>query len=195
MPPTHDIPTHVRQRAWKREQRIITLGYASYNDYIRSPAWRAVKRRYAEQQPWICNICGTEDGLQLHHRTYERVGEERLEDLMPLCEDCHEMVHTLERRGDTGLDFDGVINTARALRNRAAIAAQQEAVAQEQRDDIEAFKASLENLPLDERVRRLRKTAPKEALHSLRGLRFRTEVLPEAMILHIREAERKAYGF
>lgn len=33
------------------------------------------------------------------HRTYDRVGEEELEDLAPLCPSCHELVHAMEFAG------------------------------------------------------------------------------------------------
>lgn len=48
--------------------------------------------------------------------TYERVGDEELADLTPLCQPCHAIVHTLERRGEMGLDFAGLVNEQRARR-------------------------------------------------------------------------------
>ena len=48
--------------------------------------------------------------------TYERVGDEELTDLTPLCRKCHAMVHELERRGEIALDFQGIVSMRRAAR-------------------------------------------------------------------------------
>lgn len=48
--------------------------------------------------------------------TYERVGEELLTDLIPLCAKCHQIVHVLERRGEITLDFQGIVDFERAAR-------------------------------------------------------------------------------
>lgn len=93
-------------RARVRETRLRELGYDTYDAYLRSAAWRDVRRRYfASGLPQIC-MCG-EAKVHLHHTTYERVGRELLEDLIPLCRDCHTMAHDLEAAGIIDLDLKG----------------------------------------------------------------------------------------
>lgn len=92
-------------RAAAREVRLKGLGYSSYSAYLGSPAWRDVKRRYFEEHPRLC-MCGETD-VQLHHTTYDRVGAELLDDLVPLCSECHAHVHVLEAAGVIGLDLQG----------------------------------------------------------------------------------------
>ena len=41
-----------------------------------------------------CQKC-KEQGTQIHHLTYERVGNEKLTDLVLLCDKCHMDVHTI----------------------------------------------------------------------------------------------------
>lgn len=41
---------------------------------------------------------------------------ERLEDLTPLCPNCHAMIHVLVNRGEIGLDFAGFVDEQRAKR-------------------------------------------------------------------------------
>ena len=109
-------PAHVRKRAWERHQRLTELGYANYEAYLHSPHWMDTRRRYYESdRPQEC-ICGAAEDLQLHHLTYERVGRERLEDLLPFCKGCHRLIHILERRREIGLDLDGLESTERAAR-------------------------------------------------------------------------------
>lgn len=44
------------------------------------------------------------------------MGEELLDDLVPLCGPCHEMVHDLERRQQIGLDLSNLFDEVRAAR-------------------------------------------------------------------------------
>lgn len=111
-------------RTWKRDKRLRQLGYASYADYLRSPAWADVRKRYFKRQKGFvgCSLCPSSDRIMLHHRTYERVGAEELDDLVPLCPTCHEFVHGLEREGaieslDPG-EVDKLSDKARQAENR-----------------------------------------------------------------------------
>lgn len=106
-----------RTRSWRRDNRLRQLGYKSYRAYIGSLEWRALRADYwaDPHTPKDCAVCGNEARI-LHHRTYERVGAERFEDLAPFCDTCHSLVHALERRGDLGLDFDGLVGIAGKLR-------------------------------------------------------------------------------
>jgi hypothetical protein len=45
--------------------------------------WRLVKARFA------CERCGRKTDLRLHHLTYERFGNERLDDVQIVCSVCH----------------------------------------------------------------------------------------------------------
>lgn len=66
-----------------------------YREYIWSPAWTEVKRRYRTSGlPQDCYICGA-DRVDLHHKTYKRLGRERLTDLLPLCREHHSAAHRL----------------------------------------------------------------------------------------------------
>lgn len=108
-----------RRRRLQRQRRLRELGYKDYDAYLRSPHWRQVKARYrCSDQPQDC-ICGETERLQVHHLTYERVGDERLKDLTLLCLPCHAMIHELERRGQIGLDFTGFVDAQRADRYAA----------------------------------------------------------------------------
>lgn len=108
------VPLHVESRSFRRHRRLRQLGYGDYRDYLLSPAWSDVKRRYRQSDlPQMCG-CGATTELEMHHKTYERVGEERLEDLAPMCSPCHRVLHVLEARGEIGLEFDPLRDDARA---------------------------------------------------------------------------------
>ena len=86
----------------------------AYGAYLRSTHWRRLRERYRRQRPWRCGVCETSGALELHHKTYERLGAEQLDDLIPLCQSCHPLLHQLEREKQTTLDPASAFNPARA---------------------------------------------------------------------------------
>jgi hypothetical protein len=75
--------------------RLNQLGFCSRDDYQKSEHWQGVKSRYRESDyPQRCLVCGSRDFV-LHHRSYARLGEEQLFDLVPLCQHHHEQLHEL----------------------------------------------------------------------------------------------------
>jgi len=71
----------------------------NYRAYLKTKHWKNLRLRYKRSKlPWKCYVCGSTERLQLHHRSYRRVGRERLQDLIPMCRACHSEIHRLERR-------------------------------------------------------------------------------------------------
>jgi len=68
-----------------------------YVDYLRSDHWKRVRTDALERANRRCQLCNKEKGLHVHHRTYERRGEELSEDVTVLCADCHKMFHDNRR--------------------------------------------------------------------------------------------------
>jgi hypothetical protein len=66
-----------------------------YYEYIASPEWHAKAEAAKARVGYRCQLCnsGRDDGavLDAHHRTYERLGHERPEDITVLCHECHEL--------------------------------------------------------------------------------------------------------
>lgn len=66
----------------------------SYEQYLRTRHWDRMRRslRKSELAKNGCAVCGN-PYTDAHHKTYERLGNERLEDLLPLCQPCHSLLH------------------------------------------------------------------------------------------------------
>lgn len=65
-----------------------------YKKYLNSSHWKEVKARYRQSKLiQECYICGSKNKIHLHHKSYKRIGNENLNDLIPLCEKCHSLVH------------------------------------------------------------------------------------------------------
>jgi 5-methylcytosine-specific restriction endonuclease McrA len=89
--------------------RLQALGFASYSSYLNSPHWQSVRARYYKSRlpnriqggHIVCAACNGVGLLQLHHKSYKRLGAERLQDLVLLCGDCHQRIHAMnpKRKG------------------------------------------------------------------------------------------------
>ncbi len=67
-----------------------TVDYASY---IQSARWAHLRDIALEHYGDACALCGSPHDLNVHHRTYDRLGKERLSDLTVLCRACHAHHH------------------------------------------------------------------------------------------------------
>jgi 5-methylcytosine-specific restriction endonuclease McrA len=51
-----------------------------------------------EQHGWRCARCRASRHLEIHHRKYRsHGGTHRIENLEPVCRDCHKLIHRQER--------------------------------------------------------------------------------------------------
>lgn len=66
---------------------------AAYQAHLASADWQAIKADVMHRAGYRCEACGQPYGLQVHHRTYERMGNEQADDLICLCRDCHRKIH------------------------------------------------------------------------------------------------------
>jgi len=71
----------------------------TYREYLLTNHWKNIKQKVYLTSVYKCSKCGIKHGLQLHHKTYERVGKELLSDLVYLCRDCHNEIHQLNSHG------------------------------------------------------------------------------------------------
>ena len=71
-------------------------GERVYQSYLMSDAWREKRRLVLERDNNTCASCGS-PGSDVHHKTYERIFDERLDDLVTLCRSCHEKTHNMEQ--------------------------------------------------------------------------------------------------
>lgn len=64
-----------------------------YRAYIQTSEWRTRRNRVLKLTGFRCERCGAKRELQVHHKTYERLGREPDDDLEVLCPDCHRGHH------------------------------------------------------------------------------------------------------
>lgn len=66
---------------------------SSYAKYLKSDHWQHMREIAEEHYGKQCNLCGSTTRVETHHRTYDRIGRERLGDLTRLCRKCHSRYH------------------------------------------------------------------------------------------------------
>ena len=69
-------------------------GPVDYKTYMQSREWRDRANIVKAHAGWRCKICNRHENevtLDAHHNTYDRLGHERLSDLICLCRDCHKI--------------------------------------------------------------------------------------------------------
>lgn len=81
---------------------IQIRGRKDYQGYLKSPHWRALRKRALERDGWACRVCNrlADDfcRLDVHHRSYDRLGEpDEIKDLLTMCEYCHDLYHGSKR--------------------------------------------------------------------------------------------------
>lgn len=74
-----------------------------YAAYLQSAHWSRIREIVFRRDSYKCQRCGKAhnwvtstsfNALHCHHITYDRRGEELLDDLVTLCASCHKAVHT-----------------------------------------------------------------------------------------------------
>ncbi len=76
------------------KRRLKEMGLQTYIDFQRSTGWKKTRRRLVGKESiGICRGCLKPGRVELHHLTYERLGNELDSDLLPLCRKCHGLLH------------------------------------------------------------------------------------------------------
>lgn len=65
----------------------------TYVEYLQSDEWRSFRERILLAAGHRCRVCNSGKSPHVHHRTYDRVGWERNDDVTVLCADCHDAHH------------------------------------------------------------------------------------------------------
>ena len=91
----------------------------AYQIYLNSQKWKDKRKKVLEYWDHKCATCYSPINLHVHHRTYARVGKEKLTDLIVLCSKCHEKFHgTLGKQAGPNhpLSVSDVIYLSQALK-------------------------------------------------------------------------------
>lgn len=74
-------------------QRIEPSLRVEYDAYLASDAWAARRSIVLARAREICECCEYYPAKEIHHKTYERIGQELDADLIAVCRFCHDLLH------------------------------------------------------------------------------------------------------
>lgn len=67
-----------------------------YSEYLSSSEWKGIRESVLRIDQYACTNCSTEQNLQVHHTTYNNVGQEMVFELVTLCRSCHIQIHKMD---------------------------------------------------------------------------------------------------
>jgi hypothetical protein len=79
-----------------RTEEISLLKKLSYKDYLQTEWWKSVRQKALKRSLFRCQLCNNPEKLNVHHRSYENIGNEKDCDLITLCQWCHAKFHDKE---------------------------------------------------------------------------------------------------
>lgn len=92
-PPCEKMREYHLERLRKKGKRPTAADRARYRDYLASDQWQERRQTALARAKFKCQLCSAKLSLNVHHRTYKRIGREKPEDLIVLCRRCHEHHH------------------------------------------------------------------------------------------------------
>ena len=73
-----------------------------YISYLQTEHWQALRESVltdARGKPRACAVCFNPDGVQAHHIVYRHLYDCTPADLIPLCDECHQVFHIAKDEG------------------------------------------------------------------------------------------------
>lgn len=76
-----------------RRQTQSEAWWQAYDAYLETEEWADKRRLVFERAGGMCEGCRRRRAVQVHHTTYEHVGDELLWELRAVCRSCHDKIH------------------------------------------------------------------------------------------------------
>ena len=91
---THDVRQVAREAQRESRQQEWDERYYAH---LESAQWKELRCKVIAREHGICQGCGVADAREVHHATYQHLGDEFLFELLLLCGRCHERYHMTNR--------------------------------------------------------------------------------------------------
>jgi 5-methylcytosine-specific restriction endonuclease McrA len=86
-----------KMKRLREEQAKLRTSQQIYETYLRSGAWKKKRKEALDYYGHFCNKCKSTEYLQVHHKHYDNIFNEKIEDLEILCGDCHMQFHGIQK--------------------------------------------------------------------------------------------------
>lgn len=83
------------EKQQNRNESFVAKAYRDlpYDQYLQTDWWKKIRAAAIARARQRCQVCYSPHELNVHHRTYERLGNELDSDLTVLCGKCHNLFH------------------------------------------------------------------------------------------------------
>jgi hypothetical protein len=82
-----------RFRKYLSNEKLRENYNGDYKSYLKSKHWKKFRENYFKNHTRTCYCC-FEDATELHHNNYDNLFRETEKDVVPVCRNCHEEIHT-----------------------------------------------------------------------------------------------------
>ena len=88
--PTYDKYFEYRSQKLE-ENKQVEKAYRKefYSEYMKSDKWKAIRLKVLKRDNNLCQACLDAPAQDVHHKTYENIGDELMYELISVCRDCH----------------------------------------------------------------------------------------------------------
>ena len=69
--------------------------FYNYHKYLNSEEWKIIRDKVIERDNGMCLHCKTKPAQEVHHKHYETIYKEKIDDLESVCSDCHRAIHKI----------------------------------------------------------------------------------------------------
>lgn len=88
-----EFHARILEREELERERLKKLWKQRYDEYLETDEWKVRRELVILRSQGICEGCRRNRASQVHHTTYQNVGEEFLFELVAVCRDCHDRYH------------------------------------------------------------------------------------------------------
>jgi 5-methylcytosine-specific restriction endonuclease McrA len=89
-----------KREAYKKKVKEIHNGkfWELYDEHIKSIDWLNIRQRILQRDKNLCQACLINDAQEVHHLTYQNLGNEFMFELISVCKPCHDRIHNKPQR-------------------------------------------------------------------------------------------------
>ena len=93
IPPMLFSGSRTRTEPTLSDKTELTLFMLKKKEYLKSSEWATKRALIFIRDNYKCQSCSIDTDLNIHHISYKNLGNEPLDELICLCQDCHTALH------------------------------------------------------------------------------------------------------
>lgn len=78
---------------FQQTQRPFQARLDLYQQYLLSDTWKFKRARVLQRDDHQCQACCSAKAVEVHHKSYQNIGDEPLFELISVCKECHLQLH------------------------------------------------------------------------------------------------------